>query len=69
MQGVVKVSDIDKFATSENVQYDPEQNKFTFNGHPRVVQNSDEITGDQIVFMNGGKKVRVEKLKPPPNKE
>jgi LPS export ABC transporter protein LptC/lipopolysaccharide transport protein LptA len=69
MQGGVKVSDIDKFATSENVQYDPEQNKFTFNGHPRVVQNSDEITGDQIVFMNGGKKVRVEKLKPPPNKE
>lgn len=63
VKGGVKVSDIDKYATSDSVKFDPEQNKFVFNGRPRVVQNNDEITGDQIVFIDGGKKVRVEKLK------
>lgn len=63
VKGGVKVSDIDKYATSDSVKFDPEQNKFVFNGRPRVVQNNDEITGEQIVFIDGGKKVRVEKLK------
>jgi len=63
VKGGVKVSDVDKFATSDTVKFDPEQNKFTFNGRPRVVQNQDEITGEQIVFIDGGKKVKVEKIR------
>jgi lipopolysaccharide transport protein LptA len=63
VKGGVKVSDLDKIATSDFVKFDPEQNKFTFNGRPRVVQNNDEITGDQIIFIDGGKKVKVEKVK------
>jgi LPS export ABC transporter protein LptC/lipopolysaccharide transport protein LptA len=63
VKGGVKVSDIDKYATSDTVKFDPEQNKFTFNGRPRVVQNNDEITGEQIVFIDGGKKVKVEKIR------
>jgi LPS export ABC transporter protein LptC/lipopolysaccharide transport protein LptA len=63
VKGGVKVSDLDKIATSDSVKFDPEQNKFTFNGRPRVVQNNDEITGDQIIFIDGGKKVKVEKVK------
>ncbi len=63
VKGGVKVSDVDKFATSDTVKFDPEQNKFTFNGRPRVVQNNDEITGEQIVFIDGGKKVKVEKIR------
>lgn len=63
VQGGVKVSDTDKFATSESVRFDPVENKFIFKGSPRVVQNNDEITGDQIIFIDGGKKVKVEKIK------
>jgi lipopolysaccharide transport protein LptA len=63
VKGGVKVSDLDKYATSDTVKFDPEQNKFTFNGRPRVVQNNDEITGEQIVFVDGGKKVKVEKIR------
>jgi len=63
VKGGVKVSDLDKYATSDTVKFDPEQNKFTFNGRPRVVQNNDEITGEQIVFIDGGKKVKVEKIR------
>lgn len=63
MNGGVKMSDFDKYATSEAVQFDPSDNKFTLSGKPRVVQNSDEIMGDQIIFLDGGKKVKVEKMR------
>jgi LPS export ABC transporter protein LptC/lipopolysaccharide transport protein LptA len=63
VRGGVKVSDVDKYATSDSVRFDPEKNQFIFNGRPRVVQNNDEITGEQIVFIDGGKKVKVEKIR------
>jgi lipopolysaccharide export system protein LptA len=37
--------------------------KVVFNGAPRVVQNGDELVGDQIVFLEGGKKVQVSNAK------
>ncbi len=61
--GGVKISDFDKYATSDVVNFDPGQNRFTLQGKPRVVQNNDEITGDQIVLIDGGKKVKVEKMR------
>lgn len=61
--GGVKISDLDKYATSEVVNFDPGQNRFTLQGKPRVVQNKDEITGEQIILIDGGKKVKVEKMK------
>lgn len=63
VSGGVKVSDLTKYATSELVNFDPGQNRFTLQGKPRVVQNNDEITGDEIIFIDGGKKVKVEKMK------
>jgi LPS export ABC transporter protein LptC/lipopolysaccharide transport protein LptA len=63
VKGGVKVSDRDRFATSEAVKYDPLKNQFVLTGRPRVVQNNDEITGDQIVFFEGGKKVKVENIR------
>ncbi|GIL18022.1 MAG: hypothetical protein BroJett040_17730 [Oligoflexia bacterium] len=63
MHGGVRMSDFDKFATSDSVKFDPSDNKFTLTGKPRVVQNSDEIMGDQIIFLDGGKKVKVEKMR------
>jgi LPS export ABC transporter protein LptC/lipopolysaccharide transport protein LptA len=63
VRGGVKVSDLDKYATSDSVRFDPEKNQFVFNGRPRVVQNNDEITGEQIIFIDGGKKVKVEKIR------
>lgn len=63
MRGGVRVSDIDKYATSEAVRFDPKDNRFTLTGKPRVVQNNDEILGDQIIFIDGGKKVKIENIK------
>lgn len=63
INGGVKVSDVDKFATSQSVNLDLLKNQYTFKGRPRVIQNSDELTGEEIVFLDGGKKVKVERVR------
>ena len=61
--GGVKVTDTDKFATSGTVSLSFKENKLVFNGSPRVVQNGDELVGDVITFLEGGKKVEVSNAK------
>lgn len=61
--GGVRVSNEDKYAISDVMNLDIEANKFTFSGHPRVYQNNDELSGQQIVFLDGGKKVKVENIR------
>lgn len=63
VKGGVRVSDEDKFATSESVNLDLVENKYTFKGSPKVIQNNDELTGDEIIFLDGGKKVKVERVR------
>ncbi|RYZ72256.1 MAG: LPS export ABC transporter periplasmic protein LptC [Proteobacteria bacterium] len=63
MQGGVKVSDADKVATAETVNLDLLKNMFTFRGRPKVIQDNDELSGEEIVFLEGGKKVKVEKVR------
>ncbi len=59
----VRVSDAVKFATSDNVRVLFEEEKFVFRGAPRVVQNNDEIRGEEIVFLNRGETVKVIKAR------
>lgn len=61
--GGVKVSDLDKWATAQKVNVNFEKDRYVFRGSPRVVQNSDELRGEEIVFHNGGKKVEVFKAR------
>lgn len=63
VKGGVRINDVDKFATSELVQIDPEKNQVVLQGGPRVVQGQDELLGERIVFLDGGKKVKIEKMK------
>ncbi len=59
VEGGVKVTDVDKWATSETLNVLFDDDKFIFKGSPRVVQNGDELVGDEIVFLHGGRKVQV----------
>lgn len=59
MEGGVHVTDSDKFATSGSVNLSLKDDRVVFSGSPRVVQNGDELVGDQIVMTDGGKKVEV----------
>jgi LPS export ABC transporter protein LptC len=63
LKGGVRLQDEDKFATSDVVSFDPTKNQFEFKGSPRVIQNTDELTGDKIIFLDGGKRVKVENIK------
>lgn len=63
LSGGVKVNDHEKFATSENLLLDLIASRFVFTGSPKVYQNSDEITGERIIFLDGGKKVKVERVR------
>lgn len=57
--GGARVSDMDKWATAQNVRVDFEKDRFIFKGAPRVVQNNDELRGEEIIFLDGGKRVQV----------
>lgn len=61
--GGARVSDADKWATANNVRVDFDSNKFVFRGNPRVMQNNDELRGEEIVFLDGGKRVQVSKAR------
>lgn len=63
VSGGTRVSDSEKWATAQNVNVDFETNKFVFRGDPRVVQNNDELRGEQIVFLDGGKQVQVQRAR------
>ncbi len=61
--GGVKVSDADKFATADVVNLDLLANKYVFKGKPKVIQNNDELSGEEIIFLEGGKKVKIERVR------
>lgn len=63
VRGGVRVSDKEKYATSDTVDLDLLANKYTFKGRPKVIQENDELIGDEIIFLDGGKKVKVEKVR------
>lgn len=63
VMGGVQLTDTDKSATSSIVDLFFKEDKVVFSGSPRVVQNGDELVGDEIVLMDGGKKVQVSNAK------
>jgi LPS export ABC transporter protein LptC len=59
VDGGARVTDIDKMATSDQVNVYFDSEKIVFLGSPKLVQNGDELSGEEIVFLNGGRKVQV----------
>ncbi len=59
VDGGVKVTDVDKYATADKVAVFLDEEKYIFKGSPRVVQSGDELFGDEIILSDGGKKVQV----------
>ena len=63
VSGGVKVSDLDKWATSQRVKADFNREFYVFRGNPKVVQNNDELEGEEIIFLNGGRQIEVLKAR------
>jgi LPS export ABC transporter protein LptC len=63
MQGNVRVTDQDHWASSQYAQVLFKTNEFILYGNPRVIQNNNELRGEEIRFLKGGKEVRVSKAR------
>jgi LPS export ABC transporter protein LptC len=59
VNGGIRVTDQDKMATSQSVNVNFKDDRIVFKGAPKVVHNGDELTGDEIIFYDGGHKVQV----------
>lgn len=58
----VKLIEEDKRATADELEIDLLNDKMTLRGQPKVQQGSDEIRGQEIVFLEGGKKVKINQV-------
>ncbi len=63
VRGGVRASDSEKWVTSQEARAYLRERRFVFSGEPRVVQDRDELRGDKIVFLDGGRQVRVERAR------
>lgn len=63
MRGGVELSQGSRRVVSEDLKIDFATQKLTFSGQPRLYQDEDELSGDKIIFLDGGKRVKVEKVK------
>jgi len=63
MDGGVQMKDSNRYATSDSVRFDPEVNSYILSGSPRVVQDLDEILGEEITLLEGGRKIKVDRIK------
>ncbi len=62
-RGGVKFVDQDKSATSQEIKMNLRAQEVILDGNPQVVQDQDELRGERIIFLEGGKKVKVERVK------
>ncbi len=62
LQQGVEFVEGDRKGTSNELEMDLTQNKMTMRGQPKVQQGDDEIKGQEIVFIDGGKKVKINKI-------
>ncbi len=63
MQGDVHVTDQLHFASSEKARVLFKKDEFILSGNPRVTQNDNELRGEEIHILNGGKSVQVRRAR------
>lgn len=61
--GKVRLTDTQRWAVAQEAKMIFPEKKFILRGAPRVVQDQDEIRGEEIVFLNDGKEIQVRKAK------
>lgn len=63
VEGGGRITDLTRWATAKTIQMVFPQNKFVLKGAPRVVQDNDELVGEEITFLDGGKEIVVNRAK------
>lgn len=63
MKSGVDFNDSEKMAQAGEMVFDLIKNQLIFKGQPKVLQDQDEFSGEEIILLDGGKKVKVERLR------
>lgn len=63
LKGGVSAKDRKRRAVSQELEVNLKTNMFRFNGNPKIYQDEDEIKGEEILFLDGGKKIKIQKVK------
>lgn len=61
--GRVKLTDIQRWAVAHEAEMIFPEKKFILRGAPRVIQQNDEIKGEEIVFLNEGKEIQIKRAR------
>ncbi|MCK6600047.1 MAG: LPS export ABC transporter periplasmic protein LptC, partial [Bdellovibrionaceae bacterium] len=61
-KGGVVVQDKKRKAVSQLLEVNLFANTFRFQGDPKIYQDDDEIKGEEILFIDGGKKIKIQKV-------
>lgn len=59
----VHLTSSEKNATCKELEINLYDNKMILRGQPKVQQGEDEIQGEEIVFLDGGKKVKINQVR------
>jgi LPS export ABC transporter protein LptC len=63
VRGGAKITDMNRWATATQVHMLFDTDKYILRGAPRVVQNNDELRGEEIVFLDRGREIQVRRAK------
>lgn len=61
--GKVRLSDIQRFAVADKAVIHVIEKKLTLNGKPRLVQNNNELIGEEITFFDESSRIQVKRAK------
>lgn len=64
LSGGLKLRDsAQRWASAQNLSFDPVDNKVVLSGSPRVTSDQDEVTGEEIILFEGGRRIKVQNVK------
>jgi len=63
MDGDVKINDMKRWGQAGEIEIFFNQDKYTLRGSPKVIQADDHVIGEEIIFFDGGNRVRVKKAR------
>ncbi len=63
MDGDVKINDMKRWGQAGEIEIFFNQDKYVLRGSPKVIQADDHVIGEEIIFFDGGNRIRVKKAR------
>lgn len=69
LKGGVELTDKKRRATSQDLVIDLQKATLRFTGSPKIYQDQDEIAGEEILLLDGGRRLKIQKVKASANQK